>query len=58
MIPGHWPQDSALPHSDPGAPACLPDEWMRGDEAEQRETPEILRPSLDEDRPAAYKLFP
>jgi len=30
---------------------------MRGDEAERRETFEFLRHSLDEDRPAAYKLF-
>jgi hypothetical protein len=33
------------------------DEWMEGDEAEQRETFEMLRRSLDEDRPAGYKLF-
>jgi hypothetical protein len=30
---------------------------MRGDATEQRETFEILRGSLDEDRPAGYKLF-
>ena len=33
------------------------DEWMEGDEVEQRETFELLRHSLDEDRPAGYKLF-
>ncbi|HEY1185814.1 MAG TPA: hypothetical protein VGE89_16600 [Bryobacteraceae bacterium] len=37
--------------------AKLLDEWMRGDEAEQRETFEVLRRSLDEDRPEGYKLF-
>jgi hypothetical protein len=30
----------------------------QGDEAEQRETFETLRRSLDEDRPNGYKLFP
>jgi hypothetical protein len=33
------------------------DEWMRGDETEQRETFEVLRRSMDEDRPEGYKLF-
>jgi len=33
------------------------DEWMLGDETEQRETFECLRRSLDEDRPEGYKLF-
>jgi hypothetical protein len=42
---------------DPSALAKLLDEWMRGDEAEQRETFEVLRRYLDEDRPAGYKLF-
>ena len=37
--------------------AKLFDEWMQGDQAEQRETFEMLRRSLDEDRPAGYKLF-
>jgi len=31
---------------------------MQGDEAEQRATFEALRRSLDEGRPAGYKLFP
>ena len=32
-------------------------EWMQSDEIEQRETFEVLRQSLDEDRPVGYKLF-
>ena len=35
----------------------LLDEWMLGDETEQRETFECLRRCLDEDRPKGYKLF-
>jgi hypothetical protein len=42
---------------DPSALARLLDEWMHGDETEQRETFEVLRRSLDEDRPEGYKLF-
>ena len=42
---------------DPTALARLLDEWMRGDETEQRETFEALRRSLDADRPDGYKLF-
>ncbi len=42
---------------DASALTRLLDEWMHGDEAEQRETFETLRRSLDEDRPAGYKLF-
>ena len=42
---------------DPSALAKLLDEWMQGDETEQRETFEVLRRSLDEDRPDGYKLF-
>jgi hypothetical protein len=42
---------------DPSALARLLDEWMRGDESEQRETFEVLRRSLDENRPEGYKLF-
>jgi hypothetical protein len=42
---------------DPSALKALFDEWMQGDETEQRETFEVLRRSLDEDRPAGYKLF-
>ena len=37
--------------------ARLLDEWMRGDESEQQETFEVLRRSLDEDRPDGYKFF-
>jgi hypothetical protein len=43
--------------TDPAALARLLDEWMRGDEAEQRDTFEFLRQALDQDRPAGYKLF-
>ena len=51
-------QESLYPQKpDPSALARLFDEWMQGDESEQRETFEILRRSLDEDRPAGYKLF-
>jgi hypothetical protein len=42
---------------DASALARLLDEWMHGDETEQRETFEILRRSLDEERPDGYKLF-
>ena len=42
---------------DPSALSRLLDEWMRGDETEQRETFEALRRSLDADRPDGYKLF-
>jgi hypothetical protein len=31
---------------------------MQGDAAEQQETFEVLRRSLDQDRPVGYKLFP
>jgi len=30
---------------------------MQGDKTEQQETFEVLRRSLDEDRPEGYKLF-
>jgi len=51
-------QDRLRPQkTDPSALARLFDEWMQGDEAEQRETFEVLRRSLDEDRPAGYRLF-
>jgi hypothetical protein len=33
------------------------DKWTQGDETEQREIFEVLRCSLDEDRPDGYKLF-
>ena len=42
---------------DAAALAKLLDEWMDGDETEQRETFAVLRRSLDDDRPAGYKLF-
>jgi len=46
------------PHrTDPVALASLLNEWMLGDEAEQRDTFGVLRRSLDEDRPDGYKLF-
>ena len=51
-------QEFARPSKlDPSALAKLLDEWMQGDETEQRETFEVLRRSLDEDRPDGYKLF-
>ncbi|MBV9490005.1 MAG: hypothetical protein JO069_09815 [Verrucomicrobia bacterium] len=43
--------------ADPSALLRLFDEWMQGDETEQRETFEVLRHSLDEDRLDGYKLF-
>jgi len=46
------------PKPEPSALASLLDEWMHGDETEQRETFEALRHSLDENRPEGYKLFP
>jgi hypothetical protein len=45
------------PKLDPSALARLLDEWMHGDEIEQRETFEVLRRSMDEQRPEGYKLF-
>ena len=45
------------PKLDRSALAKLLDDWMQGDETEQRETFEVLRRSLDEDRPDGYKLF-
>ena len=42
---------------DPSALARLLSEWMQDDATEQRETFEALRRSLDESRPAGYKLF-
>ena len=51
-------QESMSPQGPgPVALAKLFDEWMLGDETEQRETFECLRHSLDEDRPEGYKLF-
>jgi hypothetical protein len=41
----------------PSALGALLNEWMRGDAAEQRDTFETLRRSLDEDRPDGCKLF-
>lgn len=38
--------------------AKLLDDWMHGNETEQRETFEFLRRALDEGRPEGYKLFP
>ena len=52
------PQESGYPQK-PVSSALkkLLDEWMQGDEKDQRETFELLRRSLDEDRPEGYKLF-
>jgi hypothetical protein len=56
QVPPH--QESPCgPKLDPSALAKLLDEWMQGDETEQQETFEVLRRSLDEDRPEGYKLF-
>jgi len=41
----------------PALLAALLDEWIRGDESEQRETFDVLTRSLDEDRPEGYTLF-
>jgi len=51
------PDRSIRGRSDPVALSRLLDEWMQGDEAEQRETFQFLRQALDEQRPAGYKLF-
>jgi hypothetical protein len=51
------PQESGRPRLDTAALEQLLEGWMRGDATEQRETFEILRRSLDEDRPAGYRLF-
>jgi hypothetical protein len=57
QFPMPRPKESpCAPKPDPSALARLLDEWMHGDETEQRETFEGLRRSLDEDRPAGYKL--
>ena len=51
------PQESVSPKPDRSALAKRLDEWMLDDEKEQGETFEVLRRSLDEDRPEGYKLF-
>jgi len=52
------PKTQSLPRqTNPVALAKLLDEWMSGDQTEQRETFEFLRNALDEHRPAGYKLF-
>jgi hypothetical protein len=51
------PEPARTQKVNPSALARVFDEWMEGDETEQRETFECLRRSLDEDRPAGYKLF-
>ena len=45
------------PKPDLSALTRLLDQWMDGDATEQQETFEVLRRSLDEDRPEGYKLF-
>jgi hypothetical protein len=58
-VRGPRPEESLRTQApDPAALARLFDEWMQGDEQEQRETFEALCRSLDEDRSAAYRLFP
>ncbi len=56
QLPRHK-ESPRRPKPDPSALARLLDEWMQGDEKEQQETFEVLRRSLDEDRPHGYKLF-
>jgi hypothetical protein len=51
------PPESSRLRKNAAALERLLDGWMRGDATEQRETFEILRRSLDEDRPVGYKLF-
>jgi hypothetical protein len=51
------PRELVRPHVDPAELERLLEEWMQGDPVEQRETFEALKLSLDEDRPAGYKLF-
>ena len=58
--PFHAPRNQeSLRRLNPDAAALtrLLDEWMDGDETEQRETFAVLRRSLDDDRPEGYKLF-
>jgi hypothetical protein len=57
-IPALARQNLPARKPDPAAVAILLDQWMRGDEAEQRKTFEFLRRTLDEDRPEGFKLFP
>jgi hypothetical protein len=57
-LPTQRSQEFARPHSDPTGFSRLFDEWMQGDETEQREAFETLRHSLDQDPRAGYKLFP
>ena len=54
----HQGSACTLSRPDPSALARLLDEWMHDTEMEQQETFEVLRRSLDEDRPEGYKLFP
>ena len=42
---------------DPQLILAVLEEFMQGDEAEQRETFELLKRSIDENRPEGYKLF-
>jgi hypothetical protein len=52
------PGESLRTRADPLALKRLLESWMLADATEQRETFDILRRSLDQDRPAGYKLFP
>lgn len=54
---GSGPARPVRSRPDPTALSRLLDEWMQGDEAEQRETFTFLRQALDEQRSAGYKLF-
>jgi len=51
------PDQTTRRRPDPRELEHLLEEWMQGNAAEQRETFEVLRRSLDEARPAGYKLF-
>jgi|KBSSwiStaDraftv2_1062776.scaffolds.fasta_scaffold5582094_1 hypothetical protein len=55
-LPGTEPQVIRR-QPDPSHVAAVLDEWMHGDAEEQRETFELLKRSLDEDRREGYKLF-
>lgn len=55
--PVQLPRHKESAKADPFALTRLFDEWMHGDETEQKETFEVLRRRIDESRPEGYKLF-
>ena len=46
------------PRPDPLVILRLLNEWMQGEEQEQKDTFQFLRQALDENRPQGAKLFP